>query len=108
MRLSSSVSISTPAIATATAASSTLPQKPSGPAPSSPTSVYATYAPSMYSEPCAKFTTRVTPKISVSPAATRNSAEAPARPLRSCAKNDASDTPGYCGRRRFTVASDGR
>ena len=44
---------------------------------------HARYAPSMYSEPCAKLTTRVTPKISVSPAATRNSAEAPARPLSS-------------------------
>ena len=41
------------------------------------------YAPSMYSEPCAKLTMRVTPKISVRPAATRNSADATARPLRS-------------------------
>ncbi len=30
----------------------------------------------MYSEPWAKFTTRVTPKMIVSPAATRNSVEA--------------------------------
>src|SRR2546422_972026 len=41
------------------------------------------YAPSMYSEPCAKLTMRVTPKISVKPAATRNSADADARPFRS-------------------------
>ena len=50
------------------------------------------YAPSMYSEPCAKLTTRVTPKISVRPAATRNSADAPARPFRSWAKKEARDT----------------
>src|SRR6266487_5478921 len=37
----------------------------------------------MYSEPCAKLTMRVTPKMSDSPAATRNSDDAPARPLRS-------------------------
>src|SRR5258705_2553474 len=39
--------------------------------------------PSMKNEPCAKLTMRVTPKISDRPAATRNSDEAPARPLRS-------------------------
>src|SRR5512141_279111 len=48
----------------------------------------------MYSEPWAKFTTRVTPKISDNPAATRNSAEAPARPLRSWARREAKDTRG--------------
>src|SRR5262245_10174446 len=36
----------------------------------------------MYSPPCAKFTMRVTPKISDSPAATRNSVDALASPLR--------------------------
>jgi hypothetical protein len=41
------------------------------------------YAPSIINEPCAKLTTRVTPKISDSPAATRNSDDAPARPLNS-------------------------
>ncbi len=95
------------------------------------------YAPSMYSEPCAKLTTRVTPKISVSPAATRNSADEPARPFSSCAKKEASDTlggrtrdglpdrqrrasaakryvidsrgpPHSAGRSRLTVSSEGR
>src|SRR4051812_2730178 len=41
--------------------------------------------PSMYSEPCAKLTTRVTPKMSDSPDATRKSVEALARPFRNCA-----------------------
>src|SRR5262252_507749 len=36
----------------------------------------------MYSAPCAKFTMRVTPKMSDNPAATRNSVEALASPLR--------------------------
>src|SRR5262245_61255748 len=36
----------------------------------------------MVSEPCAKFTMRVTPKMSDSPAATRNSVEALASPFR--------------------------
>ena len=53
---------------------------------------YAQYAPSMYSEPCAKLTMRVTPKISVRPAATRNSAEADDRPFSNCSRNDASVT----------------
>src|SRR5215472_19204871 len=35
----------------------------------------------MYSEPCAKLTMRVTPKMSDNPAATRNSEDALARPL---------------------------
>src|SRR3990167_9313551 len=37
--------------------------------------------PTMKNEPCAKLTMRVTPKISDSPAATRNNDDAPARPL---------------------------
>ena len=96
-----------------------------------PTSVYAMYAPSMYSEPCAKLTTRVTPKISVRPAATRNSDDAPARPLRSWARREAKDTRRQlprsraaelafpaeggevsarhsAGRIRLTASSDGR
>ncbi len=36
----------------------------------------------MYSEPCAKLTIRVTPKMSESPAAIRNSVEADASPFR--------------------------
>src|SRR4029450_12897435 len=47
----------------------------------------------MYSEPCAKLTTRVTPKISVSPAETRHSAEADASPLRSWIASEAAVTP---------------
>src|SRR5581483_2443835 len=39
----------------------------------------------MYSEPCAKLTTRVTPKISDSPEAIRNSVDALASPFRNCA-----------------------
>ena len=40
----------------------------------------------MYSDPCAKLTMRVTPKMIDSPAATRNSDDAEARPLRSWMK----------------------
>src|SRR5256885_4844160 len=40
------------------------------------------YAPSMYSEPCAMFTMRVTPKISDRPADRKKSDEAFARPFR--------------------------
>ncbi len=46
----------------------------------------------MYSEPCAKLTMRVTPKINVNPAATRNSADADARPFNSWIVSDASVT----------------
>ena len=38
----------------------------------------------MKNEPCAKFTIRVTPKMIDSPQATRNSADALARPVRNC------------------------
>ena len=70
-RFSSSTSISAPMSATASAASSTPSQNDAAPRPnvaarSSP-AAYAQYAPSMYSEPCAKLTMRVTPKISVRP-----------------------------------------
>ena len=92
MRFSSSASIAAPMSATASAASRTPPQNPSGPRCSMETSEYAMNAPSMYSDPCAKLTTRVTPKINVRPAATRNSADAPARPFRSWAKKEAKDT----------------
>ena len=46
------------------------------------TSVTATYAPSMYSEPCAKLTMRVTPNTIVRPEAMMNRDEALARPFR--------------------------
>src|SRR5205814_3860001 len=57
----------------------------------------------MYSEPCAKLTMRVTPKISVSPAATRNNADADARPFSSWIVSDASVTqkPRRSGARLF-------
>ena len=45
--------------------------------------------PSMYSEPCAKFTIRVTPKISDRPTAMRNSVDALASPFRNWMKTDA-------------------
>src|SRR5215475_1971284 len=45
--------------------------------------------PSMYSEPCAKFTIRVTPKISDSPTATRNSVDALASPFRNWMRAEA-------------------
>jgi len=70
--------------------------------------VYAHYAPSMNSEPCAKLTTRVTPKISVSPAATRNSAEAEARPFRNWRNKDARDTLAMIRGRRHFAQSAGR
>ena len=40
----------------------------------------------MYSDPCEKFTTRVTPKMMDNPDATRNRAEAFAMPVSNCAK----------------------
>jgi hypothetical protein len=43
----------------------------------------------MKNEPCAKLTTRVTPKISVSPSATRNSSDALASPFRVWMRNEA-------------------
>jgi hypothetical protein len=46
----------------------------------------------MKNEPCAKLTTRDTPKISVRPAAIRNSDDADARPFRSWTASDASGT----------------
>src|SRR5829696_7536813 len=45
--------------------------------------------PSMKSEPCAKLTMRLTPKISDNPAATRKSELAPARPFSSCSRTAA-------------------
>ena len=48
------------------------------------------------SEPCAKLTMRVTPKISVSPRATRNSSDALASPLSVWIRNEEiiSQAPG--------------
>src|SRR5207302_2356373 len=50
---------------------------------------------------CAKLTMRVTPKINVNPAATRNSADADARPFNSWIVSDASVTqsPAQAGKR---------
>src|SRR5690625_587184 len=57
--------------------------------------------PSMYSEPCAKLTMRVTPKINDSPAATKNNEDASASPLRNWTRKPVRDmgaTP--CGNQR--------
>src|SRR3954470_11602313 len=67
--------------ATARAEATMPPQKPNTP-PSFAAQVYAMYAPTMYSEPCAMLTMRGTPKMSDNPADKKNSDEAFARPLR--------------------------
>src|SRR5262245_42998929 len=61
--------------------------------------------PSMYNAPCAKFTMRVTPKISDNPAATRKSVEALASPLRNWMTSEdmllrRSELPHLCVRRQ--------
>ena len=61
----------------------------------------------MYSEPWAKLTTRVTPKITVSPAATRNSEEAPASPVRSLDDDGIHAGAQAAGRSFRTSASGG-
>src|SRR3954466_4626762 len=91
MRRRSSSSTSAPSTATAKVAASIPPQKPSGP-PSFAAQLYAIYAPSMYSEPCAMLTMRVTPKMSDRPADRKNSDEAFARPLRAWSSNTSSDS----------------
>src|SRR5687768_8781196 len=70
-----------PRSATPSAASGTAAQKPT-----KGESHTATYMPSMNSEPWAKLTMRVTPKMSDSPAARRNSELAPASPFRNCSR----------------------
>src|SRR5688572_4231477 len=77
-----------PQAATKATAMGTLAQKPN-----LADSHTAAYMPSMYSEPCAKLTMRLTPKISDSPAATRKSELAPASPLRNCRKTAEPLTP---------------
>ena len=57
----------------------------------------------MHRLPWAKFTTRVTPKITVSPADTRNSDDADASPVSSVAAK----SMGQAGRSFATSASDG-
>src|SRR3954467_5669490 len=91
MRRRSRSSTSAPSTATAKVAASIPPQKPSGP-PSFAAQLYAIYAPSMYSEPCAMLTMRVTPKMSDRPADRKNSDEAFARPLRAWSRNTSSDS----------------
>src|SRR5687768_3469212 len=82
------ISTSAPSAATQSAASGTLSQNPTR-----SESQTARYMPSMNSEPCAKLTMRLTPKISDSPAATRNSELAPASPFRNCSRTAASLNP---------------
>src|ERR1700710_1610683 len=85
MRRSSSISMAAPSTATTMAASGSATQKPAGPMTELrwPASEKETYTRSIKNEPCAKLTMRVTPKISDSPAATRNCDDAPASPLSS-------------------------
>src|SRR6185436_410770 len=85
---SSRNSTSNPKAPTAAAASGTLSQKPTF-----ADSHTARYMPSMYSEPCAKLTMRLTPKIKDSPDATRNSELAAASPLRNCRRRAAALNP---------------
>src|SRR5688572_21411770 len=47
----------------------------------------------MYSEPCARFTMSMMPKISVRPAATRNSSRPSCRPFRHCSRTRSIDNP---------------
>jgi hypothetical protein len=65
------------------------------------------YTPSMKNEPWAKLTMRVTPKISDSPAATRNSDDAPASPLSSWTMKAENVIDQSAGRSFFTSASVG-
>lgn len=60
----------------------------------------------MNNEPCAKFTTRVTPKMTVNPDATRNNDEALAKPL-SAWTMTVSNLAAQAGRIFFTSASGG-
>jgi hypothetical protein len=80
--------VAVPRNPTAIAASGTLSQKPMW-----PESQTARYMPSMYSEPCAKLTIRLTPKMSERPAATRKRELAPARPFRNCSRTAEPLTP---------------
>src|SRR5688500_7201438 len=82
------ISTSAPSAATQSAASGTLSQNPIR-----SESHTARYMPSMYSEPWARLTMRLTPKMSDSPAATRNSELAPASPFRNCSRTAASLNP---------------
>src|SRR3954464_6300415 len=91
MRRRSRSSTSAPSTATAKVAASIPPQKPSGPT-SFAAQLYAIYAPSMYSAPCALLKMRVTPKMSDRPADRKNSDEAFARPLRAWSRNTSSDS----------------
>src|SRR6185503_2999412 len=81
-------STSNPQAPTAAAASGTLSQNPT-----LADSQTERYMPSMYSEPCAKLTMPLTPKISDSPDATRNSELAAASPLRNCRRTAAALKP---------------
>src|SRR4030095_8539176 len=60
----------------------------------------------MWSEPCAKLTIRVTPKISDRPADTRNSDAAAASPFRSWMMMEAKVTSGHEGDRNAFLPSE--
>src|SRR5512137_1428651 len=69
-----------------TPVASTASTTPSQNEPVAVTSVAARYAPTMYSDPCARFSTSMMPKTSVRPAAIRNSISPNCRPLSNCSK----------------------
>src|SRR5687767_5186323 len=62
----------------------------------------------MYSDPCAKLTTRVTPKISVSPALTRNSVEPYDSPAISWPRKKSMMNGGWPAVPCLTIANDHR
>ena len=66
------------------AVSSTAPSAPSRKEPLRRVSQAARKAPTMYSDPCARLIMSMTPKTSVSPAASRNSMKPSCRPLSVC------------------------
>src|SRR5262249_53326950 len=58
--------------------------------------VAAKYAPTMYSEPCARFTRSMMPNTSVRPAASRNSSSPNCKPFRHCSVISSIEWSGWC------------
>src|SRR5262249_1300573 len=54
------------------------------------------YAPTMYSEPCARFTRSMMPNTSVRPAASRNSSSPNCKPFRHCSTISSIEWSGWC------------
>jgi hypothetical protein len=57
-------------------------------------STYPKYAPSMYSAPCEKFTTVISPKISDRPMASSTKIPPSTSPVKTCAASAARETSG--------------